>query len=104
MNIRIYFLLGVGGAALGLSWWKISVLIAGYASCESIDQFLLKKRVRKRLIEAVDCEILEWETENDDPTSESKGNLSRIKLTGEHQILFARVGDLMRSVIFAATK
>jgi hypothetical protein len=44
------------------------------------------------------------ETEQDDPTLESKDNLSRIKLTGEHQILFARVTDVMRSVIFAATK
>ncbi len=104
MNIRIYFLLGIGGAALNLSPWKIFVLIAGYAICEAVDQFLLKKRMRKRLVEAIDYEFDGWETEQDDPTSESKGNLSRFKLTQDNQTLFARISELMRSIVFAATK
>ena len=104
MRIRIYFLLGVGGAALNLSWWKVSLLLAGYAICDGIDEILLKRRMRRRLIEAVDYEFHEWKTEQDDPTMESKGNLSRFKLTQENQILLTRVTDLMRSVILAATK
>jgi hypothetical protein len=104
MSIRIYFLLGIGGAAFNLPFWKVLVLIAGYAICDSIDEFLLKKRMRKRLIDAVDHEIGGWETEQDDPTSESKGDWSRVKLTQENQILFHRVTDVMRSVILAATK
>ena len=103
MNIRIYFLLGAGGAALNLPLWKVIVLIAGYAICDTIDQLLLRKQMRKRLIEAVDYEFDGWEAQHD-PTWESKGNLSRVKLAGENQILFARITDLMRSVIFAATK
>jgi hypothetical protein len=99
MSLRIYFLLVIGGAALNLSLWKIFVLIAGYFICDFAD----RKLMRKRLIEAVDYEFDGWETHHD-PTWESKGNLSRIKLTGENQILFARVADLMRSAIFAATK
>jgi hypothetical protein len=103
MSIRIYFLLGAGGAALNLSLWKVIVLIAGYAICDTIDQLLLKKQMRKRLLEAVDYEFDGWETQHD-PTWESKGNLSRVKLTGENQILFARITDLLRSVIFAGMK
>jgi hypothetical protein len=104
MSIRIYFLLGVGSAVLKLHFWEVLTLIAGYAVCDFIDQFLLKKRMRKRLTDGVDHEIYGWETDQDDPTSESKGDFSRVKLTQENQILFARVTDVMRSVIFTATK
>ena len=85
MSLRIYFLLGIGGAALNLSLWKIVVLIAGYAICVVVDQYIL----RGRLIKAVDYEFDGWEAQQD-PTWESKGNLSRIKLTRENQILFAK--------------
>jgi len=100
LSTRIHFLLRIGDAALNLSLWKIFVLIAGYAICEGVDRFIL----RRRFIKAVDYGIDGWEPEQGDPKWESKGNLSRIELTGENQILFVRVADLVRSVIFATTK
>jgi hypothetical protein len=76
-------------AVFRLSDWSAVILI-GYGIAEYVDHRLTKK-AREKLFDDM---LFGWEPSKDDSEYEEKGNLSRVRLTGQSQILAARIGDL----------
>ncbi len=98
MTLRAAFLIVAGAAIFHLSFRVACLLLIGYGVCAGIDQWLAK-RVRERAKgKALDEEIYGWEQDQNDPESESKGNFTRLKLTGKEQIIVTRVADILRRI------
>ena len=73
---------------------KAAILLFAYALCEIFDHRRANAAI-KRVIHAIDEETHGWKTGPEDPTSENRGKLSRLKLTGSEAILVNRVAQLL---------
>jgi hypothetical protein len=74
--------------AFKFSFWKTSLLLIAYSACASEDQ--------KRKDEDFEKQTFGWKPDADQPEYETQGNLSRVKLTGQNQIIVTRVGEMLR--------
>ena len=90
-SFKVWWLILVGCVALHLSGWNTAVILGGYAIAEYFDQWQ-KRRARASVV--VD-EIYGWEQSKSDSEYEEKGNLSRVRLIGQNQIIAARIADLL---------
>jgi hypothetical protein len=68
--------------------WKTALLVAGYLLCADADQGRKDKDNK--------YEFDGWVVDPEDPDQEIKGNFTRVRLTGENQIIVTRVGELLR--------
>jgi hypothetical protein len=93
---RILFLIVVTAEGLHFAVWQIALIVAGYSALEGLDHWLAKRARTKAIGEAIDYSLYGWENDPDDPTLEEKGEWSRIKLTGQDQIVVGRVAELLR--------
>lgn len=66
------------------------LVYVGFLICECLDQ-MNKQRV-------VEDQMDGWEADRDAPESETKGNLSRVRLTGQNQIVAYRLADLLSRI------
>jgi hypothetical protein len=89
------FLIVAAATLLHRSVWEICLLLIGYWSFTRLDQWLVKRTKQK----AIDDQTDGWETDPSDQKSETKGNLSRAKLTGDEQIIVTRVAELIKRAI-----
>ena len=94
MPFRTSFLIVAAGVVLHVAVLPICAVLIGYAAFASLDKWLAHKR-REAVI---DHEIHGWVVDPEDPESENKGNLSRVKLPSKEQIVVARVGELLRRI------
>ena len=92
MSLRAWFLIVAAAVVFRLSFWHTIVLIIGYAIFDGLDQWLAKTAREK----VIDDEISGWEQDPDQPEYENKGNLTRLRLTQNEQIIVTRVADIMR--------
>jgi hypothetical protein len=67
------------------------VILVGYALAEYLDQ----RQEKKTREEIFDDTLFGWEPSEDDKEYEDKGGLSRVRLTGQNQIVAVRVGELL---------
>jgi hypothetical protein len=90
-SFRVWWLILFACVALHLSGWQTAFVLIGYAIAEYLDQWQTKK-ARAKVLEDF---MYGWEQCKDDPEAEEKGGLSRIRLLGQHQIIAARVAELV---------
>ena len=91
MSFKLLFLTVAAAEVLRLSAWQILALVLGYLAFDQLDRWLAR-RARERRFED---EVFGWETEADDPSLESKGGLSRLRLSEGDRLLFARIAELL---------
>ncbi len=91
-SFAVVFLILVGTAAARFSTWMGLVVVAGYIAFDFLD-CVLKRREIEKILEG---ETTGWEQDREDSEYESRGNFSRIKLTGANQIIVTRVGEMLR--------
>jgi hypothetical protein len=70
------------------------LLFIGYCGFANLDRWLAEKAKQR----AIDDELWSWEMDEDDPTHENKSNLTRIRLTGQNQIIVARMADVLKRI------
>jgi hypothetical protein len=87
MSLAALFLVVFAAVHFRLSAVETIVLLAGYVGLSALDRWY-RRRERAKI---VDEELFEWEKDKEDAEFESKGSLSRRRLTGENQIIAARV-------------
>jgi hypothetical protein len=87
---RVYFLIIVVAAVLHTDWRLAAVVIFGYSSLESLDEWRLKRR-RDKLI----AEELSWTPDPADPEMEIRGALTRKRLTGADQVIVGRLTEYL---------
>jgi hypothetical protein len=92
MSFRAGFLIIAASLALHAPAWAAGLLLVGYYGFGQLDEWLLRRK-RDRLY---DEEISGWKNDSEDPEFESKGNLSRIKLARNEQIIVTRVVEFLR--------
>jgi hypothetical protein len=88
---RALFLIVVGGAVLKLLWWQVFVVAILYLICEELDRRIAQRKRDK----ALNYELYGWEPDKDHQGYETKGELTRIQLTGTDQIIVTRVANLL---------
>jgi hypothetical protein len=69
----------------------MAVILIGYGIAEYVDQ----RQAKKAKEEICDEELFGWEPSKDEPESEEKGAFSRVRLTGQEQILAVRIAELL---------
>ena len=87
MSFAALFLLVIAAVHFRLSTVEALILFGGYAGFAALDRWN-RRRERTKIVED---ELLGWKPKSDDSEWEDKGNLSRIRLTGENQIIAARI-------------
>jgi hypothetical protein len=92
---RALFFICLLASILKPSFWDFISLYAVYLMLERLDRWHARKEKQKE----VDDEIYGWKQDPDDPEYESKGGLSRIKLTGQNQIIVTRVAELLTRML-----
>jgi hypothetical protein len=91
---RALFLIVAASVVLHISAVNTLAILIGYLAFERLDWWLAK-RARARKFDGI---IFEWDQSKEHPEEEVKGNLSRIRLTGQNQIITARIADLLREM------
>jgi hypothetical protein len=91
MLFRTAFLIVAAGVILHVAILPICIVLIGYVGFASLDKWLARKRRQA----VIDHEISGWLVDPQDPQSESKGALSRIRLVGSEQIAVTRVAELL---------
>jgi hypothetical protein len=76
------------GFALHSPFGYTLIVYVGYLICECLDQ-MKKARV-------IEYEMEGWEADPDESEYENKGNLSRVRLTGQNQVVAYRVANLLK--------
>ena len=71
--------------------WSTAAILVGYGIAEYVDQ----RQTRKARDEIFENEVLGWEASEDHPEYEDKGVLTRVRLTGNNQILATRIAELL---------
>ena len=94
ISFRAVFLIIAATLIFHLSPLQGFVLLVGYVGCASLDKWLAN-RERDKLIE---CEISGWNPDPKKPEYEDKGNLTRLKLPQNEQIIVTRVAELLRRI------
>jgi len=92
MSFSAAFLILATAGIFHVSVWQTCLVLIGYLSLARLDQWLAK-RVKDKVIED---EIYGWETDSEDQAMETKGNLTRVKLTGHEQVIVTRVAEILR--------
>lgn len=77
------------------SVWKAAGIFVVYV----LGVFVDRKEKREIRDAVLDDELFGWEVDADDPEHENKGTVTRIRLTGENQIIVARVAELLRKTL-----
>lgn len=90
------FLIIVAAQGLHFPVWQIFLILVGYLGLEHVDIWLTKRARTQAIGEAIDYELYEWKTDPDDPTREEKDEWTRLKLTGQDQVIFGRIAELLR--------
>ena len=93
-SFRVLFLILAASIMLHISASNTFVILLGYAIVERLEQWLARRTREKKF----DDIIFEWEPNKDEPEEEVKGSLSRVRLTGQNQIITARIADLLREM------
>jgi hypothetical protein len=93
-SFRVLFLILAASVLLHVSASNTFVILVGYAIVERLEQWFATKAREKKF----DDIIFEWEPSKDEPDEEVKGTLSRIRLSGQNQIITARIADLLREM------
>jgi hypothetical protein len=94
-SFRAWFLIIAASVAFNFAVWNTAVILIGYGIAEYLDQWQAGKEREK----VCEDEIFGWEPSKDDPEWEAKGNLSRVRLTGQNQIVAARIAGLLRRTL-----
>jgi len=94
MLFRASFLIDAAGVILHVAFLPMCAVLIGYVGFASLDKWL----VHKRREAVIDYEIHGWTVDPEDPESEVKGNLSRVKLPSKEQIVVARVAELLSRI------
>jgi hypothetical protein len=97
-SYRALFLIGAGCAALHVPALHALVILLGYLIFEWVDERVALKAKQKKLIRMYEV-VFGWKPSKDDPTHEQQDDIERVRLTGENQILTARVADLLRETL-----
>jgi hypothetical protein len=75
--------------------WKTGGIFVVYVLGVFVD-----RREKREFRDAVFVEeLFNWDVDADAPEYENKGNLTRIRLTGQNQIIVERVGELLRRIL-----
>jgi hypothetical protein len=90
-SFRVYFLLVLATSALHLSWWRSAIILLCYYALESLDAWISKRAKDK----ALEYELADWEIDQDDPEMESKGDLTRRRLSGNDQVIVTRLSEFI---------
>jgi hypothetical protein len=93
-SYRVLFLILTASVVLHVSPPDILAILIVYLVLEHLDRWLTK-RARSNLFDDI---IFGWEQDKDEPHSEEKRGMSRVRLTGENQIITARIADLLREL------
>ncbi len=86
------FLILVGTVAARFPVWIALSVVVGYIALDFLDCIVKRKAIEKLF----DEETAGWEQDKKDSEYESRGNLSRLKLTGTDQIIVTRIGEMLR--------
>ena len=89
-SFRAWFLIAVACVVFNLRWGSVVILV-GYGLAEYFDQ----RQEKKTREEIFDDALFGWKPSEDDKEYEDKGGLSRVRLTGQNQIVAVRVGELL---------
>jgi hypothetical protein len=92
---RVWFLIIVACFQFKLSDWQVVFVLVGYGIAEAVDWWLYHRYAKKARNEVFEDVLYGWEPSNDSPEYEEKGGLTRVRLTGQNQILAARIGDIL---------
>ena len=77
---------------MNFSVWRMAVILIGYGIAEYLDQ----RQARKERDTINEYETDGWKQCEGEPEYEEKGNMSRVKLTGQNQIIVTRIAELLR--------
>jgi hypothetical protein len=94
-SYRVWFLIVIACFVFNLSDLRIAVVLVGYYIAERLDQWLDQRMVKKARDKVFDDEIFGWKPSKDVPEYEEKGDFTRVRLTGQNQIIAARIGELL---------
>jgi hypothetical protein len=94
MLFRTSFLIVAAGVVLHVAVLPICAVLIGYIGFASLDKWLAQRRRDA----AWESEICDWIVDPEDPESETKGGLSRVKLPQAQQIVVFRIGELLRKM------
>ena len=101
MPFRTLFVIIVVSLAAHIPFWPMILILVGYGICEDIDKHFAKKEKAKAINDAFDDEMHEWKQRPDKPDWEEKGDMDRIKLPQQEQIIVYRVAEVVRRMILA---
>jgi hypothetical protein len=104
MPFRTLFVIIVVSLAAHIPFWSMIVILVGYGICEDIDKHFAKKEKAKAINETFDDEMHEWKQRPDKADWEEKGDMDRIKLPQQEQIVVYRVAEIMRRMLLADIK
>jgi hypothetical protein len=96
-SYRALFLIGAGCAALHVPALNSLIILLGYLIFEWVDERVALKAKQKKLTRMYDV-IFGWKPCKDE-SYEEQGEMERVRLTGQNQIITARVADLLRQTI-----
>jgi len=77
-----------------MSFSQMCLLFFGYFGFAAIDQWLANRATEK----VINGEVSGWTPDADSPGWESNGNLSRVRLPQNEQIVVTRVAELLRRI------
>jgi hypothetical protein len=77
---------------------KFFIILLGYLVFEWVDERVALRAKQKRETRMYDV-IFGWKACQDDPSNEQQGGMERVRLTGQNQIITARVADLLRETL-----
>jgi hypothetical protein len=90
-SFRAWFLIIAACVVFHLSFWRAAAILVGFGIAEYLDQ----RQAKKASEEILEDVLFGWEPSKDDTEYEEKGTVSRVRLTGQSQILAARIGELL---------
>ena len=67
-------------------------IVVGYIAFDFLDYSLKRKAIE----ELIETETTGWKRDDENSDYESRGNVSRIKLTGQDQIIVPGIGEMLR--------
>jgi hypothetical protein len=85
-SYRVLFLIAAGLTVLHVSLLSTLFVLLGYLVFEWVDERVALKTKKKKLASLYNV-IFDWKPSTDDPGYEEQGGVSRIRLTGENQIV-----------------
>ena len=95
MSFAVLFLLVFAAFYFHFSITNVAVLFGGYFGFTELDKWY-RRRERSKIVEQ---ELRGWKADREDSECETKGNLSRRKLTGENQVIAARVVEAVERLL-----